>query len=141
MSKERIAEHVGPDDLELAWEERDGRKDPTVLLVMRVAAQLVHWPAGFLDASLARGLHLVRVDNRDAGRSTHMRAAPPLADGDDVDDGRAVGRAARSGDAEGAVRRTARASRGSGRRRRDGGAGLRPRSRRARRRGRAVDNS
>src|SRR5690606_1466498 len=50
---------------------------PTVLLVMGVAAQLVNWPLGFLEALVARGLHVVRFDNRDSGRSTHMRDAPP----------------------------------------------------------------
>lgn len=76
MLNERIAKDVGPDKIEIAWEERGDRKNPTVLLIMGVAAQLVHWPIGFLDALVARGLHVVRFDNRDAGRSTHMRDAP-----------------------------------------------------------------
>jgi len=40
------------------------------------AAQLIHWPGGFLDALLRRGLQLIRFDNRDAGRSTHFHDAP-----------------------------------------------------------------
>ncbi|SRR5690606_3172149 len=77
MLNERIARGVGPDKIDIAWEERGDRKNPTVLLVMGLAAQLVHWPGGFLDALLSRGLHLVRFDNRDAGHSTHMKGAPP----------------------------------------------------------------
>ena len=50
---------------------------PTVMLVMGIAAQLVHWPRGFLQALVQRGLHVVRFDNRDSGRSTHLRNAPP----------------------------------------------------------------
>ncbi|HVJ92039.1 MAG TPA: alpha/beta hydrolase [Labilithrix sp.] len=76
MLNERIAKNVGPDKIDIAWEERGDRTDPTVLLVMGVAAQLVHWPEGFLDALLARGLHCVRFDNRDAGHSTHLANAP-----------------------------------------------------------------
>jgi pimeloyl-ACP methyl ester carboxylesterase len=77
MLNERIAKNVGPAHLDIAWEERGDRKHPTVLLVMGLATQLVHWPLGFLQSLVARDLHVVRFDNRDAGRSTHMREAPP----------------------------------------------------------------
>jgi pimeloyl-ACP methyl ester carboxylesterase len=77
MLNEQIAKNVGPAHLDIAWEERGDRKHPTVLLVMGLAAQLVHWPLGFLQALVARNLRIVRFDNRDAGHSTHMRNAPP----------------------------------------------------------------
>ncbi len=77
MLNERIAKDVGPARLDIAWEERGDPSRPTVLLVMGVAAQLVNWPLGFLEALVARDLHVVRFDNRDSGRSTHMRNAPP----------------------------------------------------------------
>jgi pimeloyl-ACP methyl ester carboxylesterase len=77
MLNERIANDVGPAHLDIAWEERGDPEHPTVLLVMGIAAQLVHWPLGFLQALVARDLHVVRFDNRDSGRSTHMRSAPP----------------------------------------------------------------
>jgi len=76
MLNEQIAKDVGPAHLEIAWEQRGDPKHPTVLLVMGVAAQLVHWPLGFLQALIARDLHVVRFDNRDSGHSTHMRNAP-----------------------------------------------------------------
>src|SRR6185436_6464152 len=50
---------------------------PTVLLVMGLATQLVHWPRGFLLALVARDLHVVRFDNRYSGHSSHMHNAPP----------------------------------------------------------------
>ncbi len=75
--QERRAVGVGPDEIDVAYEERGDPADPTVLLVMGVAGQLVHWPDGFCDALVERGLHVVRFDNRDSGRSTHMTAAPP----------------------------------------------------------------
>ena len=77
MLNEQIAHDVGPAHIDVAYERRGDPAHPTVLLVMGLAVQLVHWQPGFLDALVARGLHVVRFDNRDAGRSTHMRDAPP----------------------------------------------------------------
>ncbi|WNG59134.1 alpha/beta hydrolase [Archangium gephyra] len=77
MLNEQIAKDVGPAHLDIAWEQRGDPKHPTVLLMMGIAAQLVHWPLGFLQALVARSLHVVRFDNRDSGHSTHLRDAPP----------------------------------------------------------------
>lgn len=77
MLNEQISGPVGPDRVTLAFETRGDPADPTVLLLMGIAAQLVHWPEGLLDALVARGLRVVRLDNRDSGRSTHLRGAPP----------------------------------------------------------------
>jgi pimeloyl-ACP methyl ester carboxylesterase len=74
---ERIAKNIGSTHLEIAWDERGDPNHPPVLLVMGVAAQLVHWPSGFLDALVARELRVIRFDNRDSGHSTHMSDAPP----------------------------------------------------------------
>jgi pimeloyl-ACP methyl ester carboxylesterase len=73
---ERTATNVGPSGIEIAYERRGNATDPVVLLIMGGAAQLVHWPDGFLAALLRRGLQLIRFDNRDAGRSTHFHDAP-----------------------------------------------------------------
>jgi len=77
MLNEHIARGVGPTRIDIAYEQRGNPAHPTVLLVMGIAAQLVHWPLGFLEALVQRGLHVVRFDNRDSGRSTHLREAPP----------------------------------------------------------------
>lgn len=76
MLTEQIAKGVGPSRVDLAYERRGNPTDPAVLLVMGLGAQLVHWPIGFLDALVAHGLHVIRFDNRDSGRSTHMSGAP-----------------------------------------------------------------
>lgn len=73
---ERIASGVGPSRIDIAYEEHGDRAHPTVLLVMGLGAQLVRWPLGFVEAIVARGFHVVRFDNRDSGRSTHMHDAP-----------------------------------------------------------------
>jgi pimeloyl-ACP methyl ester carboxylesterase len=77
MLNEQIATNVGPAKIDIAWEQRGKASHPTVLLVMGLANQLVHWPLGFIEALVARELHVVRFDNRDSGRSSHMVDAPP----------------------------------------------------------------
>lgn len=76
LLNEQIATNVGPSRLDIAYERRGSPADPVVLLVMGVAAQLVNWPEGFLDALVGRGLQVIRFDNRDAGHSTHLDDAP-----------------------------------------------------------------
>ena len=76
MLTEQIAKSVGPARIDLAYERRGNPADPAVLLIMGLGAQLVHWPTGFVDVLVAHGLHVIRFDNRDSGRSTHMSDAP-----------------------------------------------------------------
>jgi pimeloyl-ACP methyl ester carboxylesterase len=77
MLNEQLARNVGPSHLDIAHERRGSPTDPVVLLVMGLAAQLVNWPEGFLDALVSRRLQVLRFDNRDSGRSTHLDAARP----------------------------------------------------------------
>ena len=76
MLNEQIARGVGPAGIDITYEQRGNPANPTVLLIMGVSAQLVHWPTGFVDALVARGLHVIRFDNRDSGHSTHFDKAP-----------------------------------------------------------------
>lgn len=73
---EQFAAGIGPDRIDVAYERRGDPDAPPVLLLMGIAAQLVHWPDGLCDALVGRGLQIIRMDNRDAGRSTHMVGAP-----------------------------------------------------------------
>src|SRR5690606_20024108 len=66
MLNEQLATSVGPSRLDIAYERRGNLRDPVVLLVMGVAAQLVNWPEGFVDALVSRELQVIRFDNRDA---------------------------------------------------------------------------
>jgi pimeloyl-ACP methyl ester carboxylesterase len=61
----------------LCYETFGERSDPTALLIMGLGTQMVAWPEEFCRALAARGLHVVRFDNRDIGRSTHLTGAPP----------------------------------------------------------------
>jgi pimeloyl-ACP methyl ester carboxylesterase len=73
---EQVAHGVGPACIDIAYEQLGNPADPAVLLIMGLGAQLVHWPTGFLDALVSRGLHVIRFDNRDSGHSTHVDNAP-----------------------------------------------------------------
>jgi pimeloyl-ACP methyl ester carboxylesterase len=61
----------------LCYEDFGDPADPTALLVMGLGTQMIGWHEDFCAALAARGLHVVRFDNRDVGRSTHMQGRPP----------------------------------------------------------------
>jgi pimeloyl-ACP methyl ester carboxylesterase len=61
----------------LCYETFGDPSDPAVLLIMGLGAQMVTWQEDFCEALVARGLHVVRFDNRDVGRSTHLQGPPP----------------------------------------------------------------
>jgi pimeloyl-ACP methyl ester carboxylesterase len=73
---EYIAANVGPAHLDIAYERLGNPGAPPVLLIQGLGAQLVGWPDGFCAALVGRGLHLIRFDNRDVGRSSHLSHAP-----------------------------------------------------------------
>ncbi len=53
-----------------------GEGEP-LLLVMGLGAQLIDWPAEFVDLLVAEGFQVIRFDNRDAGLSTEFDWVPP----------------------------------------------------------------
>jgi pimeloyl-ACP methyl ester carboxylesterase len=67
------------DEIELCHETFGDASDPTALLVMGLATQMIGWPDEFCRQLADRGFHVVRFDNRDAGRSTHVKGRPPTA--------------------------------------------------------------
>jgi pimeloyl-ACP methyl ester carboxylesterase len=75
-TNEKIATNVGPAKIDIAY-ERIGNPDSTpVLLIMGVGAQLISWPDGFCNTLAERELQVIRFDNRDVGRSSHLSDAP-----------------------------------------------------------------
>lgn len=67
---ERFAE-LGT-SITLAYESIGDPADPPVLLVMGLGMQLLGWPDEFCQQLAGEGFHVVRYDNRDVGRSTHL---------------------------------------------------------------------
>jgi pimeloyl-ACP methyl ester carboxylesterase len=61
----------------LCYETFGDAADPTALLVMGLGVQMIGWREKFCEELAGRGFHVVRFDNRDAGRSTHFPARPP----------------------------------------------------------------
>ncbi len=61
----------------LCCETFGDRSDPPLLLVMGLGMQMVHWQEGLIERFVDRGLFVVRFDNRDRGRSTHVAAPTP----------------------------------------------------------------
>ena len=70
------ARAVGPAGLDIAYERFGDPELPTVLLVMGLGTQMLGWPDGFCSALEARGVHVIRFDNRDIGLSSHLTDAP-----------------------------------------------------------------
>jgi pimeloyl-ACP methyl ester carboxylesterase len=58
--------------IELEYDTFGSAGDPTLLLIMGFGAPMILWREGFCEMLAARGLHVVRFDNRDCGLSTHL---------------------------------------------------------------------
>src|SRR3954471_17780877 len=66
--------------VELCYETFGDRANPTVLLVMGLATQMLGWREDFCAELAARGFHVVRHANRGGGRATRFsRHRPPTA--------------------------------------------------------------
>jgi pimeloyl-ACP methyl ester carboxylesterase len=65
------------DEIELCYETFGDPLKPTALLIMGLATQMIGWPEEFCEELAARGFHVVRFDNRDVGRSTHLKGRQP----------------------------------------------------------------
>src|SRR4051794_32826070 len=65
------------DEIELCYETFGDPSDPTALLIMGLATQMIAWPDDFCRQLADRGFHVVRFDNRDAGHSTHIKGRAP----------------------------------------------------------------
>ena len=63
-------------DVELCYEPFGDPDRPAVLLVMGLGTQMIGWHADFCAELADRGFHVVRYDNRDVGRSTHLSDRP-----------------------------------------------------------------
>jgi pimeloyl-ACP methyl ester carboxylesterase len=61
----------------LAHEELGDPGGVPLLLICGLGMQLPSWPDGFCELLTSRGYLVVRFDNRDTGRSTHLDFAPP----------------------------------------------------------------
>lgn len=63
--------------IELCCETFGDPADPPLVLIMGLGMQMVHWPLPLIAQLVERDHYVVRFDNRDRGRSTHMPFPPP----------------------------------------------------------------
>jgi pimeloyl-ACP methyl ester carboxylesterase len=63
--------------IELCYEWHGDTQHPCVMLIMGLGMQLIAWPQEFIDALLDAGYSVLRFDNRDIGRSTHLKVHTP----------------------------------------------------------------
>jgi pimeloyl-ACP methyl ester carboxylesterase len=59
------------DNGNLYYETHGSDSDPCIVLIAGIGAQLIYWPAEFINALVASGLYVVVFDNRDSGLSKH----------------------------------------------------------------------
>ena len=62
--------------IRLCYETFGDPADPPLLLIMGLATQMVAWHEDFCSKLVDEGFHVIRFDNRDIGRSTHLDGAP-----------------------------------------------------------------
>ena len=64
-------------EVTLCYETFGAESDPAVLLIMGLGTQMLGWHEDFCRGIADRGFHVIRFDNRDIGRSTHLKDAKP----------------------------------------------------------------
>lgn len=63
--------------IQLHVESGGDSKNPTILLVMGLGAQMLFWPDFFCKSLIDQGYHVIRFDNRDIGLSSKIRYKGP----------------------------------------------------------------
>src|SRR5918993_4075292 len=61
--------------IELEYDVTGPADGEPLLLIMGLGAQMTRWSSAFVDKLAARGLRVIRFDNRDVGLSTKFDAA------------------------------------------------------------------
>jgi len=64
-------------DITLCYERFGDPADPPILLIMGLSTQMIAWHEDFCEQLVERGFQVIRFDNRDIGRSTHLKFPPP----------------------------------------------------------------
>jgi pimeloyl-ACP methyl ester carboxylesterase len=72
---------VHANGIDIEYESIGSAGDPVVLLIMGFASALTTWPDSFCNGLAEKGFRVIRFDNRDIGRSTHLArlGAPNLS--------------------------------------------------------------
>lgn len=76
--------------VELEYESFGDESAPAILLINGLGSQMTRWPADFCEKLAARGLRVIRMDNRDTGLSTWFKPGESYALSDMAADAVAV---------------------------------------------------
>lgn len=63
---------VQANGIQLEYETFGDASRPSILLIMGLGCQMIHWPEAFCETLAVAGYHVIRFDNRDAGLSTRI---------------------------------------------------------------------
>ena len=63
---------VRANGIDIEYESFGRDSDPLILLIMGFGAQLIFWPDPLCEGLAAKRFRVVRFDNRDIGKSTHL---------------------------------------------------------------------
>lgn len=74
-----IVRIIRSNGVELAYDIFGDDTEEAVVLISGLGAQMIRWTVPFCEALAARGYHIIRFDNRDAGPSTHLVSLTPPA--------------------------------------------------------------
>ncbi|HSV00407.1 MAG TPA: alpha/beta hydrolase [Roseiarcus sp.] len=67
---------VRANGIDIEYESFGRESDPLILLIMGFGAQLIFWPESLCEGLAAKGFRVVRFDNRDIGKSSHLTGQP-----------------------------------------------------------------
>jgi pimeloyl-ACP methyl ester carboxylesterase len=79
MTEPRAMPHVETNRITIAYESFGDSGDDPVLLIAGLGTQMLRWTPKFCETLVARGFRVIRIDNRDAGLSTHFFDHPAPA--------------------------------------------------------------
>jgi pimeloyl-ACP methyl ester carboxylesterase len=68
---------VEANGIDLAYDSFGDGADEAILLISGLGTQMIRWTVPFWEVLAARGYRVIRFDNRDTGRSTHLHQCPP----------------------------------------------------------------
>ncbi|MEQ1517953.1 MAG: alpha/beta hydrolase [Usitatibacteraceae bacterium] len=63
---------IAANGISLHYESLGNEGDPTILLIMGLAVQMIFWPDAFCKMLVDKGFRVIRFDNRDVGLSSHL---------------------------------------------------------------------
>ena len=74
--RERAMPRARANGIEIEYDVTGPADGEPLLLIMGLGAQMTRWPQAFLDKLAAKGLKVIRFDNRDVGLSSKLEGVP-----------------------------------------------------------------